>query len=129
MALDDAGINPWDVDYINAHGTGTPLNDLMETGVIRNVFGPHADNLLISSIKPLTGHMLGAAGAVELIASVMAVHNDVAPPTINIDNPDPFCDLDYVRDLPRHKELNIALSDSLGFGGHNAALVVRKFKD
>ncbi len=128
MALNDAGISPQQVDYINAHGTGTPLNDLMETRAIKKVFGEHSHSLLVSSIKPITGHMLGAAGAVELIASLLAIQNNMVPPTINLKTPDPECDLDYVSDGPRAKEIRVALSDSLGFGGHNAALVIRKFE-
>jgi len=126
MALEDAGISPRDVDYINAHGTGTHLNDQMETAVIHKVFGEHSSELLVTSIKPLTGHMLGAAGAVELIASVLALVNDTVPPTVNLEQPDPVCDLDYVPGKPRKKDLNVILSDSLGFGGHNAVLIARK---
>jgi len=126
MALEDAGIIPPEVDYINAHGTGTQLNDQMETSVIHQVFGEHSGNLLVSSIKPLTGHMLGAAGAVELIASVLALVHDTVPPTANLEQPDPACDLDYVPGAARPKELNVVLSDSLGFGGHNAVLIARK---
>jgi len=126
MALEDAGIAPSEVDYINAHGTGTQLNDQMETGVIHQVFGEHSGKLLVSSIKPLTGHMLGAAGAVEMIASVLAMINDTVPPTINLEKPDPECDLDYVPIHPRKKELKVVMSDSLGFGGHNAVLIARK---
>jgi 3-oxoacyl-[acyl-carrier-protein] synthase II len=126
-ALRDAGVKPEEIDYINAHGTGTGLNDLVETQVIKKVFGQHSQGLLISSIKPITGHMLGAAGAVELIASVKALQNNTVPPTVNLLNADPQCDLDYVPGKPREKELQMVLSDSLGFGGHNAALVIRKF--
>lgn len=126
-ALQDAKIQPQDVDYINAHGTGTGLNDQVETDVIKKVFGQHSRNLLISSIKPITGHMLGAAGAVELIASVQALQNNIVPPTTNLENADPRCDLDYVPGKPREKDLQIVLSDSLGFGGHNAALIIRKW--
>ncbi len=125
-AIAEAGIEPEEVDYINAHGTGTSLNDQIETGVIKEVFGSHSQKILISSTKALHGHMLGAAGAVELIAAVMALNHNTVPPTINLHNPDPLCDLDYVPGQPRQQELRVALSDSLGFGGHNAALVVRK---
>jgi 3-oxoacyl-[acyl-carrier-protein] synthase II len=100
----------------------------METRAIKKVFGEHSHSLLVSSIKPITGHMLGAAGAVELIASLLAIQNNMVPPTINLKTPDPECDLDYVSDGPRAKEIRVALSDSLGFGGHNAALVIRKFE-
>lgn len=125
-AIAEAGIKPGEVDYINAHGTGTSLNDQIETAVIKDVFGSHSQKVLISSTKALHGHMLGAAGAVELIAAVMALNHNTVPPTINLHNPDPLCDLDYVPGQPRQQELRVALSDSLGFGGHNAALVVRK---
>lgn len=125
-ALSDAAIEPEQVDYINAHGTGTDLNDQMETKAIKAVFGPHAYKLSVSSIKGATGHMLGAAGAVELIATVLALQNSVIPPTLNLQNPDPDCDLDYTPLLARSKPIRVALSDSLGFGGHNAALLVRK---
>jgi len=125
-ALADAGISPEQVDYINAHGTGTDLNDMMETKAIKAVFGQHAYKLSVSSIKAATGHMLGAAGAVELIATVLSLHNDIIPPTLNLENPDPECDLDYTPVEARSKPLSVAMSDSLGFGGHNAALVVRK---
>jgi 3-oxoacyl-[acyl-carrier-protein] synthase II len=128
MALNDARVHPEEVDYINAHGTGTQLNDIMETAAIKEVFGEHSKNLLVSSIKGATGHMLGAAGAIELIASALALVNNLVPPTINLDTPDPLCDLDYVPKLPRKKELKVVLSDSLGFGGHNAALVIRKYR-
>jgi len=124
--LADAGIRPEEVDYINAHGTGTDLNDQMETKAIKAVFGQHAYNLSVSSIKAATGHMLGAAGAVELIATVLSLQNNIIPPTLNLENPDPECDLDYTPLQARSKPLSVAMSDSLGFGGHNAALVVRK---
>lgn len=128
MALADAGITPDRVNYINAHGTGTQLNDQVETSVIRHVFGQHSDNMVVSSIKPVAGHMLGAAGAVELIATVLTIVHNRVPPTINLEDPDPLCDLDYVGGQARDMEIDTALSDSLGFGGHNAALVVTKFK-
>lgn len=126
MALSDAGIKPEEVDYINAHGTGTELNDQVETRVIKNVFAEHSYKMLVSSTKPYTGHMLGAAGAIELIAAVLSLVNNSVPPTLNLEEPDPLCDLDYVPGKPRQKELNVVLSDSLGFGGHNAALLIRK---
>ncbi len=125
-AIAQAGIKPEDIDYMNAHGTGTNLNDQIETAVVKEVFASHSQKLLISSTKAAHGHMLGAAGAVELIAAVMALVKNTAPPTINLRDPDPLCDLDYVPDQPREQELRIAISDSLGFGGHNAALVIRK---
>lgn len=125
-ALVDAAIEPEQVDYINAHGTGTDLNDQMETKAIKKVFGSHAYKLSVSSIKAATGHMLGAAGAVELIATVLALQNNIIPPTLNLENPDPDCDLDYTPLVAKPRQLSVALSDSLGFGGHNAALLVRK---
>ncbi len=125
-AIAQAGLQPQDIDYMNAHGTGTSLNDQIETAVVKEVFAAHSQKLLISSTKWAHGHMLGAAGAVELIATVMALIHNTAPPTINLSDPDPLCDLDYVPAQPRQQELRTAISDSLGFGGHNAALVVRK---
>lgn len=127
MALEDAGVDPEQVDYINAHGTGTQLNDATETAVIKEVFAEHSRSILINSTKPLTGHMLGAGGAVELIAAVMVVNNNLVPPTANLETPDPQCDLDYVPGTPRAREIKVAMSDSLGFGGHNAALVIGKY--
>lgn len=124
--LDDAGIQPWQVDYINAHGTGTRLNDIVETMAIKKVFGPHSTQMLISSIKPCTGHMLGAAGAVEAIASLLALQKDQVPPTANLEYPDPQCDLDYVPGSVRRKKLTHVISQSLGFGGHNAVLVMKE---
>jgi len=126
MALTEAGIKPEEVDYINAHGTGTELNDQIETKAIKDVFGQHSYKMLVSSTKCYTGHMLGAAGAIELIATTLAMKNSTVPSTLNLENPDPLCDLDYIPGPPRHKEINIAMSDSLGFGGHNAALIIRK---
>jgi 3-oxoacyl-[acyl-carrier-protein] synthase II len=126
MALDGAGVNPEDVDYINAHGTSTPFNDLYETLAIKSVFGDSAKDLMISSTKGMTGHLLGAAGGVEAIYSLLAINNGVVPPTINYTEPDPECDLDYVPNEARKANVNIALSNSLGFGGTNATLLFRK---
>jgi 3-oxoacyl-[acyl-carrier-protein] synthase II len=126
-ALDDAGLNPEETDYINAHGTSTLLNDKMETVAIKTVFGSHAEKLAVSSTKGVTGHMLGAAGAAELIACAKAIENNVLPPTINYEHPDPECDLDYVPNEAREKEVTVAMSNSLGFGGHNATLAIKKF--
>jgi 3-oxoacyl-[acyl-carrier-protein] synthase II len=126
MALDTAGVNPEDVDYINAHGTSTPFNDLYETMAIKSVFGEHARQLMISSTKSMTGHLLGAAGGVEAAYSLLAMSRGVVPPTINYMEPDPECDLDYVPNEARQAEVKIALSNSLGFGGTNATLLFRK---
>lgn len=126
--LKDAGLNMEDVDYINAHGTSTPLNDKMETAAIKTAFGPHAYKLAVSSTKGTTGHMLGAAGAVELIACAKAIELGIIPPTINYEYPDPDCDLDYVPNTARKTEVNVAISNSLGFGGHNATLALKKFR-
>ncbi|MGE5453796.1 MAG: beta-ketoacyl-ACP synthase II [Methylocystaceae bacterium] len=126
MAIKDAGITSNQIDYINAHGTGTPANDQMETQAIKTVFGDHSTKLAISSTKPVTGHMLGAAGAVELAITVLAMVNGVIPPTMNLDIPDPGCDLDYTPNKAAERDITAALSNSLGFGGHNVALVVKK---
>ncbi len=128
MALIDAGIKPEQVDYINAHGTSTKLNDKLETMAIKKALGSHASKVMISSTKSVTGHLLGAAGGVEFIACCLALKDNVIPPTINYEHKDPECDLDYVPNIARKKEVNVCLSNSLGFGGHNATLAVRKFK-
>lgn len=127
LALEDAGVHPSEVDYINAHGTSTPLNDKQETLATKQVFGLDAKKVAISSTKSMTGHLLGAAGGVESIASVMAIHTSIIPPTINYENPDPECDLDYVPNHARTKEVRIVLSNSLGFGGQNVSLVFKKY--
>jgi len=129
MALDNARIAPEEVDYINAHGTSTPLNDKFETMAIKTVFGDRAYQLPVSSTKSMHGHLLGAAGGVETIACVMAMKNNLIPPTINYEVPDPECDLDYVPNQPREAEIKIALSNSFGFGGHNATLIIRRFSE
>ena len=126
LAMKDAGVDPSDVDYINAHGTSTEYNDKNETLAIKTVFGDHAYDLAISSTKSMTGHMLGAAGSVELIAAALAMKYDTIPPTINYETPDPECDLDYVPNVAREAEINVTLNNSLGFGGHNACLAFRK---
>lgn len=128
IALEDAGLSPEDVDYINAHGTSTPYNDKYETSAVKEVFGDHAYNLAISSTKSMTGHLLGAAGGVEAIFTALAIKNGILPPTINYETPDPECDLDYVPNESRNKEINAAISNSLGFGGHNATIALKKYK-
>ncbi|MGC1182879.1 beta-ketoacyl-ACP synthase II [Legionella sp.] len=125
-AIKDAGIEPQQIDYINAHGTSTYLNDLNETKAIKRVFKEHAYNLAISSTKSMTGHLLGAAGSVEAIFSIMAIQDQIAPPTINLDNPDEECDLNYVAHTPQNKSINYVLSNSLGFGGTNGSLVFKR---
>ncbi len=127
-SLKDAGIKPENVDYINAHGTSTLYNDKIETLAIKNVFGDHAKKVAISSTKSVMGHLLGAAGGVELIACALAIQEGIIPPTINYETPDPECDLDYVPNQPRAAKLNICMSNSLGFGGHNATLIIGKMK-
>jgi 3-oxoacyl-[acyl-carrier-protein] synthase II len=127
LALQDAGMAPEDIDYINAHGTSTPLNDLYETQAIKAVFGSHSRNLLVSSTKSMTGHLLGGAGGVEAIVCTRAIHDGVAPPTINLDHPDAECDLDYVPHRSRKRDVRAALSNTFGFGGVNAVLLFKKF--
>jgi 3-oxoacyl-[acyl-carrier-protein] synthase II len=126
VAIKDAGLNTTDIDYINAHGTSTPLNDLYETQAIKSLFGEHAKKLMISSTKSMTGHMLGATGGVEAIFAVKAIQEGIIPPTINLDNPDPECDLDYVPNVARQKKISTAMSNTFGFGGVNAVLVFKK---
>ena len=125
-AMRSAGVNPQDVDYINAHGTSTPLGDKAETQAIKGSFGDHAYKLAVSSTKSVTGHLLGAAGGVEAIYTALAIHHQVAPPTINLTSPDPDCDLDYVPNTAREMKIDVALSNSFGFGGTNGTLVLRK---
>jgi 3-oxoacyl-[acyl-carrier-protein] synthase II len=125
LALADAGVEPGEVDYINAHGTSTPLNDKTETLIIKRAFADHARRVAISSTKSMTGHLLGAAGALEAAICVKAIADGVIPPTINLENPDPECDLDYTVGEARHMPIRVALSNSFGFGGHNAVLVLK----
>ncbi len=127
LALNDADLEPEDVDYINAHGTSTSLNDKFETMAIKAVFGEYAKKVAVSSTKSMTGHLLGAAGGVELIACLLAMERNLIPPTINYEYPDPECDLDYVPNRARKAEVRVAMSNSLGFGGHNATLLVRRY--
>jgi 3-oxoacyl-[acyl-carrier-protein] synthase II len=128
MALKSAGISPEEVDYINAHGTSTEYNDLYETMAIKAVFKEHAKKLAVSSTKSMTGHLLGGAGGVEAIFTVLTIHRGVIPPTINYDTPDPECDLDYVPNVARMADVRVALSNSFGFGGTNAVLIFKKFE-
>lgn len=130
MALSDGGINPSEVDYINAHGTSTKYGDELESNAIKTVFGEHAYKVAVSSTKSMTGHLLGAAGGVEAIVSVLSICNDIVPPTINLDNPDPECDLlNYIPYKSRKMTVNYALSNSFGFGGTNACLLFKKFEN
>ena len=136
MALDKAGLNIQDVDYVNAHGTSTPMGDICETKALKSLFGDHARRAntpgdagaMVSSTKSMTGHLLGAAGAVETIVCAMTLKTGVVPPTINLDNPDPECDLDYVPHQAREKKIKVAMNNSFGFGGHNATLVATAFE-
>lgn len=129
IAISDAGLKPEQIDYINAHGTSTELNDRYETMAIKSVFGEHAYKLAVSSTKSMTGHLLGAAGGIELVALAMTIANDVIPPTINYENPDPECDLDYVPNQAKRRQVNYGLSNSLGFGGHNATVLLGKYRN
>jgi 3-oxoacyl-(acyl-carrier-protein) synthase len=127
-AINDAQLNPADIDYINAHGTSTKLNDAAETLAIKEVFREHAYQLAVSSSKALIGHLLAASGGPEFVFTVMSVHRDEMHPTINLTNPDPKCDLDYVPNVKRAKTIRAALSNSFGFGGQNASIVVKKYR-
>ena len=126
--LDDARVSPEEVDYINAHGTSTPLGDLAETIAMKSVFGPHASSLKISSTKSQLGHLLGASGGVELVASTLAIHHGVLPPTMNLDHPGEGCDLDYIPNVAREAHVDTVMSNSFGFGGHNASLLIRRYR-
>ncbi|MGE5846619.1 MAG: beta-ketoacyl-[acyl-carrier-protein] synthase II, partial [Ignavibacteria bacterium] len=128
-AICDAGISLNEIDYINAHGTSTPYNDLNETIAIKRVFGDHAYKMIINSTKSMTGHLLGAAGGVEAIATILSVKNNIVPPTINLINPDPECDLNYSANRATKHEINYALSNTFGFGGHNASLLFKKYEE
>lgn len=137
MALDKAGLNITDVDYVNAHGTSTSMGDICETKALKAVFGDHArragapgtGGMVVSSTKSMTGHLLGAAGAVETVVCAMAIKTGLIPPTINLDHPDPECDLDYIAHTAREKKVRVAVNNSFGFGGHNATLVAKEFID
>lgn len=126
-ALKDADVQPEMVGYINAHGTSTPLNDKNETAALKTVFGDHAYKLAVSSTKSMTGHLLGGAGGIEAIAAALAIHSGLLPPTINYDNPDPDCDLDYVPNVARNEQVDVAVSNNSGFGGHNAVIVMKRY--
>lgn len=125
-AMNDAGINPEDIDYINAHGTSTPAGDLAETNAVKLALGNHASKVAVSSTKSMTGHLLGAAGGIEAVFSILAIRDQILPPTINLDNQDPECDLDYVANTARDAKINISMSNSFGFGGTNGTLIFKK---
>lgn len=127
LALENAGLKPEDIDYINAHGTSTPLNDRSETVAIKRAFGEHAYNIPLSSTKSVTGHLMGSAGSVEAVFSIMAMQRSFIPPTVNLENPDPDCDLNYTPNVGVKKQLDIVMSNSFGFGGHNAVLIFGKY--
>ena len=127
LCLKDAGINPNQVSYINAHGTSTPANDANETAAIKHALGDNAHNVAISSTKSMTGHLLGGSGGIEAVATTMAIANNRVPPTINLDNPDSNCDLDYIPHVSRELTVDVALSNSFGFGGHNVILAFKKY--
>lgn len=129
MALKNAELNPENIDYINMHGTSTQLGDIAETKAIKKVFGEHAYKMNVSSTKSMTGHLLGAAGAVEAVASILAIKNNIIPPTINFKERDPECDLNYTFNKPQKKEINIALSNAFGFGGHNTSVIFKRFSN
>ncbi len=129
MALKKAGLNPEQVDYVNAHGTSTPVGDLCETRAVKAVFGQHAHQLSVSSTKSMTGHLLGAAGVVESIACIMAIQNSLVPPTINLENPEEECDLDFTALTAKERKIRVAVNNSFGFGGHNATLIIRAFEN
>jgi 3-oxoacyl-[acyl-carrier-protein] synthase II len=129
LALKDAGLEPKDIDYVNAHGTSTVLNDAGETKALKIALGEHAYRVAISSTKSMIGHLLGAAGAVEAIATLLTINRGIIHPTINYENPDPVCDLDYVPNTARRKDVRIAISNGFGFGGHNAVVVLAKYED
>ena len=126
--MQDARVNPDDGDYINAHGTSTPLGDLAETIAIKTVFGPAAWKLVVSSTKSMVGHTLGASGGIELVATIRAMRNSVVPPTINLDNPGEGCDLDFCPNTARDMKVRVTMSNSFGFGGHNACIIARRFE-
>jgi 3-oxoacyl-[acyl-carrier-protein] synthase II len=127
LALLDGDLTPNQVDYINAHGTSTQANDSNETKAIKKALGDRASQIVVSSTKSMTGHLLGGSGGIEAVATVMAIANDRVPPTINLEHPDPECDLDYIPHVSREHQVNVALSNSFGFGGHNVTLAFKKY--
>jgi 3-oxoacyl-(acyl-carrier-protein) synthase len=127
-AMDQAGVKPEQIDYINAHGTATPLNDIAETQAIKSVFGDHAYKVPVSSTKSTTGHLMGATGALEAAVCIYTIQHGIIPPTINLTEPDSLCDLDYVPGEARQKRVNIAMNNSFGFGGHNAVIILKRFE-
>ena len=129
IAMKHARVTPEEVDYVNAHGTSTPIGDICETKAIKDAFGAQAYKVPISSTKSVTGHLLGAAGGIELAACALAMRDGIIPPTINLDNPDPECDLDFVPHKAREAKIKVALSNSFGFGGHNSSVIIREFAE
>jgi 3-oxoacyl-[acyl-carrier-protein] synthase II len=127
MAIRDAGLKPEEIDHINAHGTSTPLNDATETQALKAVFGEHAKKVPVSATKSMTGHLLGAAGSTEAIFTILSLRDGILPPTINYEEPDPECDLDYVPNVARRKPIQVAMSNAFGFGGTNATLILKKY--
>jgi 3-oxoacyl-[acyl-carrier-protein] synthase II len=128
-AMEDAGLSPEDVQVVNAHGTSTPMNDVIESKAIRRAFGPHADALAVHSTKSMIGHCMGGAGGIEAVVAVLTLRSGMVHPTINLHNPDPECDLDYVPEGARKMDVDVVLSNSFGFGGHNGVLAFRRFSD
>jgi len=129
IAIEDAGLSINDINHINAHGTSTPYNDVNETMAIKTLFGDHAYKIVVNSTKSMTGHLLGAAGGIEAIATILAIQNQMVPPTINLTNPDPECDLNYSPLKPTPLNIYAAISNTFGFGGHNASLLFKKFEE
>jgi 3-oxoacyl-[acyl-carrier-protein] synthase II len=127
--MEEAGIQPEDIDYVNAHGTSTPANDTTETKVLKKALGEHAYKVHISSTKSMTGHLLGGAGAIEAIATILAINEDMVPPTINFEEPDPECDLNYTPNEAVKKDIRYALKESFGFGGHNSAVIFKRWEE